>query len=65
LAEAKATYERAIAMQEANLGPNDPSLINLLQKYASLLSRLTEDTKAAEVNARITSIQAIQRKTGK
>jgi tetratricopeptide (TPR) repeat protein len=65
LAEAKATYERAIAMQEANLGPNDPSLINLLQKYASLLSRLTEDTKAAEVNARIASIQAIQRKTGK
>ena len=65
MADAKATYERAIAMQEANVGPNDASLINLLQKYASLLSRLNEDAKAAEVTARIASIQAIQRKAGK
>jgi tetratricopeptide (TPR) repeat protein len=65
LAEAKATYERAIAMQEANLGPNDPSLISLLEKYASLLSTLNENAKAAEVSARIASIQAIQRKEGK
>jgi len=65
LAEAKATYERAIAMKGANFGPNDPSLIKLLEKYASLLSRLNEDAKAAEVTARIASIQAIQRKAGK
>jgi tetratricopeptide (TPR) repeat protein len=65
LAEAKATYERAIAMQEANVGSNDASLINLLQKYAGLLSRLNEDAKAAEVRARIDSIQAVQRKAGK
>jgi len=65
LADAKATYERAVAMQEANVGPNDASLINLLQKYASLLSRLNEDAKAAEVRARIDSLQAVQRKAGK
>jgi len=65
LAEAKATYERAIAMKGANLGPNDLSLIELLEKYGSLLSRLNEDAKAAEVSARIASIQAIQRKVGK
>jgi tetratricopeptide (TPR) repeat protein len=65
LAGAKATYERAISMQEANLGPNDPSLIRLLEKYAGLLSRLNEDAKAAEVTARIASIQATQRKAGK
>jgi tetratricopeptide (TPR) repeat protein len=65
LADAKATYERAIAMQEANLGPNDPSLVRLLEKYATLLSELNEDAKAAEVRARIASIQAIQRKAGK
>ena len=65
LAEAKATYERAIAMQEANLGPNDPGLVRLLEKYASLLSELNEGAKAAEVKARIASIQAIQRNAGK
>jgi tetratricopeptide (TPR) repeat protein len=65
LAEAMATYERAIAMQEANMGPNDPSLITLLERYANLLSKLNADAKADEVNARIASIQAIQRKAGK
>jgi tetratricopeptide (TPR) repeat protein len=65
LAGAKATYERAISMQVANLGPNDPSLIRLLEKYAGLLSRLNEDAKAAEVTARIASIQATQPKAGK
>jgi len=65
LADAKATYERAIAMQEANLGANDPSLTSLLEKYASLLSKLNEDAKAAEVRARIASLQAIHRNAGK
>jgi tetratricopeptide (TPR) repeat protein len=65
LADAKDTYERAITMQEANLGPNDPSLVRLLEKYASLLSELNEGAKAAEVKARIASIQAIQRNAGK
>jgi hypothetical protein len=65
LADAKATYGRAIAMQEANRGPNDPSLISLLEKYAGLLSKLNEDAKAAEMRARIASLQAIQRNAGK
>jgi tetratricopeptide (TPR) repeat protein len=65
LAEAKATYERAISMQEANLGANDPSLVRLLERYATVISELNEDAKAAEVRARIASIQEIQRKTGK
>jgi hypothetical protein len=65
LVDAKATYERAIALQAANLGPNDPSLIRLLEKYANLLSELNDDATAAEVRARIASIQAIQRKAGK
>lgn len=63
--DAKATYERAIAMEEANLGPNDPSLIKLLERYAGLLSKLNEDAKAAEVRVRIASLQAIQQKARK
>lgn len=65
LADANATYERAIAMQEANLGPNDPNLIGLLEKYASFLSGLKEEAKAAEVRARIASIRDTQQKIGR
>jgi tetratricopeptide (TPR) repeat protein len=65
LVEAKTTYERAIAIQEANMGPADASLIPLLERYAGLLSRSDDAAKVADVKARIASIQALQAKTGK
>lgn len=65
LLEAKSLYERAITIQESNMGSNDPSLIPLLQGYAELLFKLKEDGRAAEVRARINSIQALQKKLSK
>jgi tetratricopeptide (TPR) repeat protein len=65
LADAKATYERAIAMQEANMGPNDPSVADLLRRYADFLSASNDPAKAAQVRARITSIEAHQPKADK
>jgi tetratricopeptide (TPR) repeat protein len=62
LAQAATTYERGIAIQEANLGPNDPGIVSLLQKYADLLQKLHEDTKAAEIQNKIAGITAAQQK---
>lgn len=62
LAHAATTYERAIRIQESNLGPGDSSLLPLLQKYAGLLQKLHEDVKAAEVKSRIAAISATQQK---
>jgi hypothetical protein len=59
---AASTYERAIAIQESNLGPNDSGLLPLLQGYAGLLQKLHEDRKAAEVKSKIAAISAIQQK---
>lgn len=56
LAQAAATYERALAIQETNLGPNDPGLRPLLEKYVDLLQKLHEETKVAEVKAKIAAI---------
>jgi tetratricopeptide (TPR) repeat protein len=62
LAQAATTYERGIAIQEADLGPNDPGIVSLLQKYADLLQKLHEDTKAAEIQNKIAGITAAQQK---
>ncbi len=62
LAQAATTYERAIAIQEANLGSGDPGLLPLLQKYADLLQKLHEDAKAAGVKSKIAAISATQQK---
>jgi len=65
LADARATYERAIAMQEANMGADYPSVGDLLHRYADFLSQSNDPAKAAEVKARIASIEAHQPKTSK
>ena len=62
LAQAATTYERAIAIQETNLGSVDPGLLSLLQKYADLLQKLHEDAKAAGVKSKIAAISATQQK---
>jgi len=62
LAQAASTYERALAIQESNLGPNDSGLLPLLQRYADLLQELHEDTKAAQVKSKIAAISATQQK---
>jgi tetratricopeptide (TPR) repeat protein len=65
LVEAKTAYERAIAIQEGNMGPGDPSLVPLLKGYAGILSESDEAAKAADVKARIASIQAHQPTTAR
>jgi Tetratricopeptide repeat len=62
LAQAATTYERAIAIQETNLGSGDPGLLPLLQKCADLLQKLHEDAKTAEVKSKIAAISASQHK---
>jgi hypothetical protein len=59
-AQAQPLYERALAIQEMNLGPHNPELLSLLREYADLLRKLHENAKAAEVHARIDMITAAQ-----
>jgi tetratricopeptide (TPR) repeat protein len=55
--EARTFYERALTIQQANLGPDDPQLISILTPYADLLRKMHDDAKAAEVQARINVLQ--------
>lgn len=61
-AQALPLYEHAVAIQEVNLGPDHPDLLWPLGKYAEVLQRLHEDTKAAEVRARMAMISTAQQK---
>jgi tetratricopeptide (TPR) repeat protein len=61
LAKAVPLYERALAIQEANLGPADAGLLSVLEPYAELLAKLHDDAKASELRARMSSISAAQR----
>jgi tetratricopeptide (TPR) repeat protein len=54
--QARATYERALSLQESMIGPQHPQLLSLLQRLAHVLEKLHDDTKAAEVKARINAI---------
>lgn len=54
-------YERALAIQQVNLGPDHPELVGLLRQYADLLLKLHDDAKAAQVQARIDMISRAQR----
>jgi len=60
-AKALPLYERALAIQESNLGPKDPELVPLLGEYADLLVNLHKEAKAAEVHARMDKISPAQR----
>lgn len=53
-------YERALAIQKVNLGPDHPDLLGLLGQYADLLLKLHYDAKAAEVRARMAMISTAQ-----
>jgi tetratricopeptide (TPR) repeat protein len=57
-AKALPLYERALTIQEANVGSKDRELLPLLEKYADLLAKLHNDEKAAEVRARVGMISA-------
>jgi tetratricopeptide (TPR) repeat protein len=59
-AKALPLYERALAIQEANLGPNDRELLPLLGEYADLLVKLHDDARVIEVHARMDMISATQ-----
>ena len=52
-ARARSIYERALAIQETNLGPDNRQLINVLAPYVELLNKMHDTAKAAEVQTRI------------
>jgi tetratricopeptide (TPR) repeat protein len=57
-AKALPLYERALTIQEANVGPKGREMLPLLEKYADLLAKLHNDEKAAEARARMNMISA-------
>jgi tetratricopeptide (TPR) repeat protein len=57
-AKAKSIYERALAIQETNLGPDNPQLINVLAPYVELLNKIHDAAKATEVQERINRLSA-------
>ena len=59
-ARARSIYERALAIQETNLGPDNPQLINVLAPYVELLNKLHDAAKAAEVQGRINRLSAMR-----
>jgi tetratricopeptide (TPR) repeat protein len=59
-AKAVPLYERALAIQESNLGPDNPQLVNVLGPYAELLDKIHNSAKAAEVRTRIAAISPAQ-----
>jgi tetratricopeptide (TPR) repeat protein len=59
-AKALPLYERALAIQDANLGPDDRERLYLLGNYMSLLLKLHDPAKAAEVRARMAKISSAE-----
>jgi tetratricopeptide (TPR) repeat protein len=59
-AKALPLFERALAIQEANLGPDNPQLLNVLVPYADLLDKMHSSGTAAEVRARMARISPPQ-----
>ena len=57
-AEAALIYQRAVAIQETNLGPKHPQLLGLLEQYAEALEKSHDVAKAAAVRARIKQISS-------
>ncbi|HTC64594.1 MAG TPA: tetratricopeptide repeat protein [Candidatus Saccharimonadales bacterium] len=56
--QARATYERALSVQESMVGPQHPQLLVLLERLATVLEKLHDNAKAAEVKSRIAAISA-------
>ena len=59
-AEARSLYERAVKIEEANLGPNNSRSLSILSAYADLLVKMHDDARAAEIQARINEIEKMQ-----
>jgi tetratricopeptide (TPR) repeat protein len=59
-AQAEPLLERAMKIYETNLGLYDRQELSLLRSYADLLHKLSEDPKAAEIDARIKKIEKQQ-----
>ncbi len=57
-AKAIPIYQRALAIQETNLGPNHTQLLGLLEQYAEVLEKTHDMAKAAEVRARMKRISS-------
>jgi tetratricopeptide (TPR) repeat protein len=56
--QARATYERALSLEESMIGPQHPQLLLLLQRLANILDKVHDDAKSAEVKGRIAAISA-------
>jgi tetratricopeptide (TPR) repeat protein len=54
---ARPLYERALDIEQMNVGFEHPRLLPILESYCSLLRKMHQDSKAAEVQARIDRIR--------
>lgn len=59
--KAEPLYEQALAIQEANLGPDQIQLLDVLTPYAEFLEQAHETGKAAEMRARMERITTAQK----
>jgi tetratricopeptide (TPR) repeat protein len=55
--EAETLYKRAVGILEKTLGPNQASVADVLENYASLLRTLRRDREAIEMETRAASIK--------
>jgi hypothetical protein len=51
---------RALKIEDANFGPNNPQSLNVLLPYEEVLGKLHEDAKASEIQSRVTEIEKKQ-----
>jgi tetratricopeptide (TPR) repeat protein len=58
-AAAQQLFERALAVQQANMGPNNRQLIQTLIPYADLLRHMHRDSDAAAIDARVAAIRKL------
>jgi len=58
-AAAEQLFERALAVQQANMGPNNRQLIQTLIPYADLLRHMHRESDAAAIDARIAAIRKL------
>ena len=56
---AQQLFERALAVQQANMGPDNRQLIQTLIPYADLLRHMHRDSDAAAIDARIAALRKL------
>lgn len=57
-AEAEPLYQRALAIREKALGPEQPDVADVLENYASLMRKIGNDAEAEKLEARAATIRA-------